>query len=303
MPSWVAMFGLLIVCVCASPAEAACTLHHIAELPVTMIANRPLVPANINGVDVTFIADSGAFYSMITPEGAKQLHLPISPVPHGLRIQGVGGSPRVSIAKVETFALDGSNTSNMEFIVGGNDIGSSATGVLGQNVLGTADVEYDIANGRIRLIRPIGCEDESLAYWATAKPVSRMAIETLDAAGRHTTGSVEVNGVLVQAAFDTGASHTLLSLLAAQRAGIKLDGSDVTFAGYVGGVGPSRVKTWMVTVESLQIGAEAMKNARVRIGDIDLGDIDMLIGIDFFRSHRVYVANSQHKVYFSLSER
>ena len=73
----------------------------------------------------------------------------------------------------------------------------------------------------------------------------------------------------------------------------------MTFAGYIGGVGPRLVRTWITTAESLQIGGEAVKNAPVRVADVDLGDIDMLIGIDFFLMHRVYVANSQHRVYFT----
>ncbi len=44
---------------------------------------------------------------------------------------------------------------------------------------------------------------------------------------------------------------------------------------------------------TLKIGDEEIHNARLRFGD--LGTVDMLLGDDFFLSHRVYVANSQHK--------
>jgi tetratricopeptide (TPR) repeat protein len=39
----------------------------------------------------------------------------------------------------------------------------------------------------------------------------------------------------------------------------------------------------------------------LRIGDADLDLADMLIGADFFLSHRVYVASGQHKLYFTYN--
>jgi tetratricopeptide (TPR) repeat protein len=49
------------------------------------------------------------------------------------------------------------------------------------------------------------------------------------------------------------------------------------------------------------MGQEEIKNTRLRIGDIDLPNADMLIGADFFLSHRIYVANSQRKLYFTYN--
>lgn len=49
----------------------------------------------------------------------------------------------------------------------------------------------------------------------------------------------------------------------------------------------------------MKIGDEEIRNARLRFGD--LGVVDMLLGDDFFLSHRVYVANSQHKLYFTYN--
>jgi hypothetical protein len=48
-------------------AVAACKIGKLAELPVTMTGLKPLVHAGINGTDALFLADSGAFFSLITP--------------------------------------------------------------------------------------------------------------------------------------------------------------------------------------------------------------------------------------------
>jgi len=45
---------------------------------------RPLVSAKINGAEALFIADSGAFYSLITPAAAAQFKLKLGPAPYWL---------------------------------------------------------------------------------------------------------------------------------------------------------------------------------------------------------------------------
>jgi tetratricopeptide (TPR) repeat protein len=50
------------------------------------------------------------------------------------------------------------------------------------------------------------------------------------------------------------------------------------------------------------LGDEVIENARLRIGDTDLAGLaDMVLGADFFLSHRVYVAKSQKKIYFTYN--
>jgi hypothetical protein len=49
----------------------------------------PLVSAKINGAEAQFIADSGAFYSMITPAAAAQFKLRLGPAPYWFVMGGV----------------------------------------------------------------------------------------------------------------------------------------------------------------------------------------------------------------------
>src|SRR5581483_8091857 len=99
--------------------------------------------------------------------------------------------------------------------------------------------------------------------------------------------------------FDTGAATSLVGLRAAASAGKKPGDPGVEPAGYSTGIGRKAVQTWIATFPVLKIGDEEIHNARLRFGD--LGPFDMLLGDDFFLSHRVYVANSQHKLYFTYN--
>ncbi len=67
------------------------------------------------------------------------------------------------------------------------------------------------------------------------------------------------------------------------------------------GVGKEFFATYLAPVSSFKIGQEEIRNTRIRIGDIELSSADMLIGADFFLSHRIFVANSQRKLYFTYN--
>jgi tetratricopeptide (TPR) repeat protein len=128
-----------------------------------------------------------------------------------------------------------------------------------------------------------------------------MDIEWATARSPHTTGVASINGTKIRVLFDTGAARSILSLGAAERAGIKPDSDGVAVVGYETGVGRARIKTYIGRFPSFKIGEEEIRNARLLFGDINIGFADMLIGADFFLSHRIYVASSQHQLYFTYN--
>jgi tetratricopeptide (TPR) repeat protein len=183
--------------------------------------------------------------------------------------------------------------------VGGSEPGKGTVGLLGQNILHIADVEYDLAQGSMALLKPENCKHVDLVYWAKrGDPYSAMDIERTPIQP-HTTGRVSLNGAKVRVQFDTGAATSIVSLRAAASAGLKPGSPGVEPAGYSTGIGRKLVQTWIATFPVLKIGDEEIRNARLQFGD--LGDFDMLLGDDFFLSHRVYVANSQHRLYFTYN--
>jgi len=138
----------------AGPAAAACKLDKFAELPVTMQGLRPIVSAKINGADVRLIADSGAFFSMLTPGAAARLGLRVGATPFGLHVMGVTGEAQTGLTTVKEFTALGFPIKDVQFLVGGGSFGFEADGLLARNMLAVRDVEFDLANGVIRLFRP-----------------------------------------------------------------------------------------------------------------------------------------------------
>ena len=66
---------------------------------------EPTVHAKINGSDALLVADSGAFFSFITPGAVKEYGLSAEPQYHGLSVRGVGGLERAEVARAKSFAI------------------------------------------------------------------------------------------------------------------------------------------------------------------------------------------------------
>jgi predicted aspartyl protease/tetratricopeptide (TPR) repeat protein len=297
-----AALGLLCTLMVPDSLAGQCTLGGVAEFPITMVDLRPQMTAKINGTDVRFMVDSGAFWSVISPASAAELNLSTRPAPIEFFITGANGSASTSITKIKEFTLPGVTLHNIDFLVGGSQIDSGSVGVLGQNILHYADVEFDLREGVVRLIKPIGCGSKPLAYWAAKSetPYSEINIES-----RERTASAishaSINGTDIRVMFDSGAGVSTLTLKAAARVGIRPDSPGVVSGGLTGGFGRNMVPSYIAPFESFKIGDEEIRHTRLRIADLEFGDADMLIGPDFFLSHRILIANSQQRLYFTYN--
>jgi hypothetical protein len=80
-PALTAAFALLCASVTPDSLAGQCTLGKIVEFPITMVGLRPQMTAKVNGADVRFMVDSGAFFSVISPASAAELNLVTRPTP------------------------------------------------------------------------------------------------------------------------------------------------------------------------------------------------------------------------------
>lgn len=289
--------ALALAAMMAAPtgARAACQLTRFLEIPVTMMGQRPVVAAQLNGREARFMLDSGAFFSTISAADAAEYGLTIKEVAPGARIKGIGGSTSLRMVTARTFAIAGTEIPRLQFAVGGSDTGF--TGLLGQNILGFGDVEYDLPHGAVRLMKGEGCGDAGLAYWAGSKPTTLVKLQPRDARQPHTIGTIKVNGVAMKAMFDTGALGVVMSLTTARRAGIDPGMPGVTPAGFASGLGKNRVPAWRARVDSIDIGGEGIKTPWVTITDQPFDRFDMIVGADFFLTHRIYVDNAHQRMF------
>ena len=277
-----------------------CRLENYGTLPVEMVGSRATTMVKINGNSTRFILDTGAFFNTMSSANASSLGLKLQPTPFGFRIGGVGGSATTQQAHVKEFGILDMTLKNVDFIVGGTDTGE---GLLGANLLDFADLEIDLAHGKLTLFKVDHCDKDSLAYWVKDGKYNVADIESANNQfDRRTFLTVVINGKKVRALVDSGAFATVLSRDAAERAGVDLHAPDVK-AGVSGiGIGAKPVKTWTVNIDSFSVGSETIQHSQMQVIDGRIGDnTDMLLGVDFLLAHHMFIANSKRKAYFTYN--
>ncbi|KUR72694.1 hypothetical protein AQZ52_05535 [Novosphingobium fuchskuhlense] len=292
---------MAVLCAGASPASAKCTIGMVARLPVTLEGLRATVPVEVNGKTATFWLDSGAFFSVMSKAQAAALGLKTTSLPQGFFISGIGGDATAELATIRSFKIIGQELKNLQFLVGGSDLGAA---VIGQNILAAFDTEYDLGNGHVNLVQVKDCREVNLAYWAAGKTVAMAdLIRPENELAKHIYAKGMINGKQARMMFDTGAPATTLTRSAAERFGIDLSAPGVVESSRMSGIGRSFRRSWIVTLNSFEIGGEEIRNTPIRViedkGD-DL-DHDVLVGMDFFLSHRLFVSPSSGHLFLTYN--
>ncbi len=99
-----------------------------------MAGSQPLAPAKINGVDVQFTLDSGAFFSTLSAAKASEMNLRLEDPPAGMFFVGIGGFSSQNLTRVKSFDVAGSTISNIQFLV--SEIGGSNSAVFASQSAG-----------------------------------------------------------------------------------------------------------------------------------------------------------------------
>ncbi|MBB6251618.1 aspartyl protease family protein [Nitrospirillum iridis] len=298
-----AVAGVLALPGLALADAANCHLNKVAEVPVTLERNQPIVVASVNGTPIRALLDTGAEVTAISQAGAARLGLEVS---SQRRLVGIGGAAPMGQVKLNKLvAGDWWADAPLVHVVQNDNFGPDVEMILGQDIFAQYDVELDFANGAVRFFEPKGCDGVPLAYWA--QDYAEAALRpTLPLGHRDIQVRVSLNERETWALLDTGFTHSSVLLRTAHLANVHEEGADVAAGSEFHGIGKKRVPTWIATFATFTIGEETVRRVRLNVGDFALfGDPDrvnaigMFLGADFAKTHRIYVANSQGKVFFT----
>ena len=301
----------LALCAVPMPADAGCTLAKVAEWTVQPQTGRLIIDGAINGQRVGVLLDTGARGSAVMRATANRLGLTRHEA-LGYRVYGIGGETHAEYVEIDEFKLGKGVRRNWRvMVVGEYDWGREFDLLLGYDFFEQWDVEFDLANNAVRLHQPQDCGDVPLAYWARGTlDVVKLDVDHVRPAIRV---PVKLNGKSLIAELDSGATRSVVSRLVAAQLGVTPDTPGTRADGKSGGIGGGRPDQWIGTFDSFIVGGEIIRNPDIQFTDLqaDLGAetgtrlttrheiADMLLGLDFLRAHRVYVAHSQGKLYFT----
>jgi len=292
----------------AASAESKCTMGRFAEWPLRAGGRLPVTDGEINGQKVGVLLDTGAELSLILRSAARRLGL----TRYGAgRVFGIDGEEHAEVTRVDEFRIGQAVRKNWHVVVAAEGRSDDIAVFLGDPFFEQVDVEFDLAHNAVRLYETKNCEGVSLAYWAT-EPAGEVPIE----AGSGIRFTVSVNGKPIRAQLDSGASASVLSKPDAARLGVTPESPGVVSTACVtDGDSERALDSWVGQFETFAIGNERIRNPTIRFADLwkrvaytetgsrlpnrFAGLPDMLLGADFLRAHRVLVARSQRKMYFT----
>jgi predicted aspartyl protease len=285
----------------AAGDAGSCRYVPIAKIPVEFPehAHQPMVKGSINGTPVRMLVDTGAHDSKLMRASAERLGLALTA--SGAYSYGVGGASVTYLTHVNDFALGDSHAGKtLIAVIGNSAMRASHDAIVGADFLLQTDMELSLKDKYLQFFRASGCADTILAYWDPEAMEIPFAGK-LEGSNQPLV-TVELNGVKLRAMIDTGAAVSVVRRHAAEQAGVKLDGPDVRKAGKIAGIGDEVLDTWAADFKRFTIGDETVNNPRMMIMDDSpqgRDQIDVLLGTDFLRAHRVLFAMSQNRLYLS----
>ena len=277
-----------------------CTYIHVGDLPIRYVGEglMPAVEGTINGTPAVMLVDTGAFQTSLTRNGATRRDLSLFMT--GDVVQGIGGRSNLYLARLKDFSIGPIRSSRgMELnVIGSTSVTPAFDAILGAPFLLQMDLELDLRARRMKFYRPRDCDKTELLLWKEDTVVLPFARSDDEGPNPHFT--VVVNGKKLDAIIDSGAHRSVMTLAAAKRAGIDVNGRGAVRLGEVGGVGTRLAPHWIAPVNQVQFGDETIHEVEIGvIAPQGADDFDLLLGQDFLRAHRVLFAMRQEKLYLA----
>jgi hypothetical protein len=282
--------------------SAACEVRQLAVVPLEIAGTVVLTPVMVNGIPGTFILDTGAAQTVVTPDAVSHFGLALDEWTAST-MRGVGGIERRRNADPRSVELGGvalhrrSLARDMTLrvvtlarsAVGGRQV----DGLLGRDFLSAFDLDLDFPRRSLTLYDVHDCAGKFLPWTETylSVPVTNPTESAL-------VVPVELDGIPLRALLDSGASRTLVAAPGMARLGLGLERLQGDTSQIVGGMGPHTVTMWQHQFGKLRIGDETFPNPVYFVAPIQLQPIcDLLLGADWLMGRRVWISYATNQLF------
>ena len=250
-----------------------------------------VAPARLGGRPVSMVIDTGAEGMLVTAEAADALGMRRDPA-RRVRVLGTGGQVMAGVAALPLLQFGGlawpSLSAPVLAVPGLPALDPPVAGLIGAPLLAAYDLDLDLPRGRLRLHDARDCPDGVRPF---APPYVMLPLRL--SAGNQPLVPVTVNGVALRAVLDTGARATVLTEDAARRVGLGRPMREDVTRGVDGAATPVR---WH-RARDLRVGWDALADVAVSVAALDLGEADMLLGMDYLGARRVWVSYAGGRVF------
>ena len=279
---------------------AKCRYALVGRLPIQYHGTgmQLTTEGQINGTPAVMLIDTGAAFTLLTRFGTdkRTLRRDIT----SRTVTGVGGFTRLYSVPISNFQIGPIKSEYRGGLLAIDEMGSRPDYdvIVGSDIFLATDVEIFLAEKQLKFFLPQNCDNTFLGYWNKNAVAVPLKFKTDDP---RPMIEVQLNGVKMMALIDSGAALSLVNLSAAAKAGITSESAGVQRGPELSGAGHKLVKSYRAIFKTFSVGDEIIQNANLQLFDDNGADtfVDVILGDDFLRSHRILFAQSQKMVYLS----
>lgn len=281
---------------------AACSVRQRTVVALDIVGSVVLVPVEVNGIPGTFILDTGAAQTVVTPDAVSHFSLALDEWT-ATTMHGVGGLERRRNADPRSVEIGGvalhrrslgrDATLRVATLARSMVRGQRIDGLLGRDFLSLFDLDLDLPGRTLALFDVQDCSGRFLP-WTDAYlsvPVENPAESAL-------VVPVVLDGVPLRALLDSGASRTLVGAPGMARLSLGLERLRGDPSQVVSGLGPHTVMMWQHRFGALRIGDETFAQPMFLVAPIEIQPIsDMLLGADWLMRHRIWISYATNQLF------
>jgi len=294
-----AVAWLLLV---AGRAALACEVTQAAVVPIDTTTPNMIVRVEVNGSPEPFILDTGAQRTILDVDMVTRLQIARDRWV-ATTMRGVGGDDRELNAQPSSMVLGGVRlqlrtvAAVMSLPVGhlppAAVSGRQVAGLLGADLLGGHDLMLNGPQATLALYSVRDCAGRFLPW---AGPYS--AIPTIRPVGDVLLVPARIDGKVLLAEIDSGASFTTILAPGLEKLGLSQAMLNRDPAATVRGVGPQSVTVRFHRFGSMTIGDDRTPNPVLGIGPArSLRIVDMLLGADWLKGRVVWLSYATTQVF------
>jgi len=303
---WLAMLAFVLA---PDPARAACKLELISSVDVQLGgAGAVLLPVKINGHDTWMVLQMSSGISLVNRKVAEQLGMEFQEQRKFQSNQGNGRYfPQMSI--VGSMLVGATNFAGWSlYVLPPSDQpppmyrGLPVLGPLSSQIALAADMELDLAHGKLNLFKQTSACDGGQAYWGgevTAVPLY------VDQSGL-LVFPVEVDGKAVEASLNTQGRFTVMSQKVINKFFGKDSGKAKSQPGFrsmsltAKGLEMNDIEVRLLDdKKSPCVPTTSDRHSRAIGFDQCLSQAPLSIGTDLLRRLRIYIATKEGRIFFT----
>jgi predicted aspartyl protease len=275
-----------------------CRTARLGEATVATLKNSPIVTLFANGAAVVVLLDTGAQTTILRPPVAQRIGAQHPRIEFQRQMHGIAGNLQTGEVELRSFAIAGVAIPWRRVRVAPVNVASVFStpldGLLGVDALSSFDVDLDLPDHRMVLYEKQTCASATPTW---TEPYAKISAGR--SLGDHLFFPAQLDGRKIHTFIDTGSQFTVLSTRAALALGVTEAVLAHDRAISVHGAAAEQLSAHIHRFAQLTVGAEVIRNPEIVVTDVRFNDADLVLGIDFLRSRRVWLSYGSQQIFLS----